>query len=82
MIIKTNIRPVGRIDYLGTSGSVCESLYFYNADDFVDAVMEDNYFCVPMIVNVFCDDKNKTIPLDFVEDFDPPPQGFNIIDYV
>ena len=82
MITKTNIRPVGRIDYLGTSGSVGESLYFYNADDFVSAVMEDNYFGVPMVVNVFRDDKNETIPLDFVKDFDPPPQGFKIIDYI
>jgi len=78
MITKTNLRPVGRIDYLSTSGSVGESLYFYNADDFVSAVMEDNYFGVPMIVNVFRDDKNKTI----VEDFDPPPQGFKIIEYI
>ena len=44
--------------------------------------MEDNYFGVPMIVNVFRDDKNKTIPLDFVKDFNPPPQGFKIIDYI
>ena len=36
MIIKTNIRPVGRIDYLSTSGSVGESLYFYDADDLVE----------------------------------------------
>lgn len=82
MNTRINLRPVGRIDYLCTSGSVGERLYFYNADDFVNAVMEDNYFGVPMIVNVFRDNNNKTIPLDFVEDFDPPPQGFKTIEYI
>lgn len=82
MTTKINLRPVGRMDYLSTSGSVGERFYFYNADDFVSAVMEDNYFGVPMIVNVFRDDKNKTIALDFVKDFDPSPQGFKIIEYI
>lgn len=35
-----------------------------------------------MIVNVFRDDKNKTIPLDFVENFDLPSQSLKIIEYI
>lgn len=54
----------------------------YESTNSYNTVMEDNYFGIPMIVNVFRDDKNKTLPLDFVKDFDPPSQGFKIIEYI
>ena len=77
----TKIRPVGRIDYLDTKGNVGERFYCFNEDDFLRTVKEDNYHGVPMVVNVYSDKNGKTIPLDFVLDFDPPVQGFHIIDY-
>lgn len=73
--------PIARIDYLHTDGSIGESCHFYNESEFLARVKEDNYYGTPMVVNVFRDENGETIPLDFVEDFDPPPQGFNIIDF-
>ena len=73
-------RPIARIDYLHTDGSIGESCYFYTESEFLARVKEDNYYGTPMVVNVFRDENGETIQLDFVEDFDPPPQGFNIID--
>lgn len=77
----TNKRPVGRIDYLDTNGKVGERFYSFNEADFLRTVKNDNYHGVPMVVSVYNDKNGKTIPLDFVLDFDPPVQGFHIIDY-
>lgn len=80
-IIKFDLRPVGRIDFLGTDGQVGESCYYYTEDDFLKTVEEQNYCGVPMSVNVFRNKDGNTIPLDFVKDFDPLPQGFEVLDY-
>lgn len=83
----TKIRPIGRIDILyrknshSAVGAVGERCYYYDEKDFLKAVKEQNYYGVPMIVNVYRDENGNTIPLDFVLDFDPPVQGFYIIDY-
>ena len=74
-------RPIARIDYLYTDGSIGESCHFYTESEFLERVTEDNYYGTPMVVNVYRNENDETIPLDFVEDFDPPPQGFNIIDF-
>ena len=74
-------RPVGRIDYLDMKGRVAEQCYYYTEKEFLDRVMEANYYGANMVVNVFRDASGKTIPLDFVTDFDPPPAGFKILDY-
>lgn len=78
----SSVRPVGRIDYLHTNGSVGESLYYYNEDDFLKRVKEDNYYGTPMVLYIYRDDRGKTIPLDFVKKLDPYPQGLHIIDFV
>ena len=75
------LRPVGRIDFLDTKGQTGESCYYYSEEDFLKTVKEENYYGVPMVVNVFRDEDGQTIPLDFVQDFDPLPQGFKILDY-
>lgn len=75
------IRPVGRIDFLDTKGQTGESCYYYSEEDFLKTVKEENYYGVPMVVNVFRGEDGHTIPLDFVQDFDPLPQGFKILDY-
>ena len=74
-------RPIARIDYLHNDGSIGESCHFYTESEFLARVKEDNYYGTPMVVNVYRNENGETIPLDFVEDFDPPPQGFNIIDF-
>ena len=73
--------PIARIDYLHTDGSIGESCCFYTESEFLARVKEDNYYGTPMVVNIYRNENGETIPLDFVEDFDPPPQGFNIIDF-
>ena len=73
--------PIARIDYLHTDGSIGESCCFYTESEFLARLKEDNYYGTPMVVNIFRNKNGETIPLDFVEDFDPPPQGFNIIDF-
>ena len=78
---KEKLRPVGRIDFLDTKGQTGESCYYYSEEDFLKTVKKENYYGVPMVVNVFRDEDGQTIPLDFVQDFDPLPQGFKILDY-
>lgn len=75
------LRPVGRIDFLDTKGQTGESCYYYTEEDFLKTVKEENYYGVPMVVNVFRDKNGQTISLGFVNDFDPLPQGFKILDY-
>ena len=75
-------RPVGRIDYLDMKGKVAEKCYYYTEKEFLDRVMEANYYGANMVVNVFKDQNGNTISLDFVTDFDPPPAGFKILDYL
>lgn len=77
----TKNRPVGRIDYLDTKGSVSDRYYCFDEEHFLKTVKDDNYCGVPMGVNVHRDENGETIPLDFVLDFDPPVQGIHIIDY-
>ena len=40
--------PVGRIDFLATNGSVGESVEYTDAEEFVAAIKEENYFGAPM----------------------------------
>ena len=74
-------RPIARIDYLTTSGMIGERCCHYDYEQFLNRVKEDNYYGVPMEITVYCDEHGKTIPLDFVSELDPLPQGFHIEDY-
>ena len=73
--------PVGKIDFLDTNGEVGETCYYYTEEEFLKSVKHENYYGAPMVVTVFRDEAGKTIPLDFMKDFDPYPQGVHIIDY-
>ena len=73
--------PVGKIDFLDTNGEVGETCYYYTEEEFLKSVKHKNYYGAPMVVTVFRDENGQTIPLDFMKDFDPYPQGFHIIDY-
>lgn len=72
--------PVGRIDFLGTNGDVGESVEYTDAEKFVAAIKEENYFGVPMRIVLYRDSAGHTIPQDFLKELDPPPQGFEITD--
>ena len=74
-------RPIARIDYLSSAGMVGERCYHYDYEKFLNRVKEDNYYGTPMEITVFCDEHGKTIPLDFMMELDPLPQGFRIEDY-
>ena len=78
--IKLN-RPIARIDYLSSNGMIGEQCYHYDYEKFLSRVKEDNYCGVPMEITVYRDEHGKTIPLDFVSDLDPLPQGFHIEEY-
>ena len=72
--------PVGRIDFLGTNGSVGESVEYTDAEKFVTAVKEENHVGAPMRIILYRDSEGQTIPQDFLVELDPPPQGFQVID--
>lgn len=72
--------PVGRIDFLGTNGSVGESMEYTGAEEFVAAIKEENHAGAPMRIVLYRDGEGQTIPQDFLAELDPPPQGFEVID--
>ena len=73
--------PIARIDYLFSSGQVGESLYFYNEDDFLKRLKEDNYYGTPISVTLYRDTSGNTISTAFLLDIDPPIQGVSIENY-
>ena len=74
--------PVGRIDFLGTNGSVGESVEYTGAEEFVAAIKEENHVGAPMQIVLYRDGQGQTISQDFLAELDPPPQGFQVIDMV
>lgn len=73
-------QPVGRIDYLHTDGRVRESIEYTSPYQFEKDIKEENYYGVPMSLVFYKDKDGNTIPRQFVEELDPPPQGLEIID--
>ncbi len=72
-------KPVGRIDYLHTDGTVRESIEYTSEYQFVKDIKEKNYYGTPMEVVLYQDKDSNTISTKFVEDLDPPSQGFKRI---
>ena len=72
--------PVGRIDFLGTSGSVGDSVEYTDAGEFIAAIKEENHVGAPMRIVLYRDGQGQTISQDFLAELDPPPQGFEVID--
>lgn len=73
--------PIGRIDYLGFGGIVGESIEYTSVPQFIKDIEEQNYCGVPMSIVLYQDENGKTISKDFIYDMDPPPQGFEIVDF-
>jgi len=72
--------PVGRIEFLGSNGTVGETVKYIDGDRFVKDIKDENYYGSPMRIVVYRQQDGSTIPLDFVQNLDPSPQGFEIID--
>ncbi len=72
-------KPVGRIDYLHTDGSVRESIEYTSEYQFVKDIKEENQYGVPMSIVVYADKDGNTIPIEFATELDPPPQSFDIV---
>lgn len=72
-------KPVGRIDYLHTDGKVRESIEYTSEYQFVKDIKDENYYGTPMSVVVYADKDGNTISRDFINELDPPPQGFEVI---
>ena len=73
-------KPVGRIEYLHTDGTVRESIEYTSEYQFVKDIKEENYYGTPMEVVLYQDkDGNTIIPIDFATELDPPPQSFDIV---
>lgn len=69
----------GRIDWLGSTGAVRESIEYCDEKDFVETIKEENYYGVPMIVVLYTDENGKpflTSHKSLEESFDPLPQGY------
>lgn len=72
-------KPVGRIDYLGTDGQVRESIEYTSEYQFVKDIKDENFYGTPMSVVIYADKDGNTISRDFVNELDPPPQGFEVV---
>ena len=73
-------KPIGRIEYLGSDGKVGESIEYTSEYQFVKDIKAENYYGSPMKIVTYRDENGNTIPLDFISQLDPPPQGFEVID--
>ena len=70
MTVKEPGKLIARIDYPGSNGLV---------GDWVE-YRDENYYGVPLCVVLYRDRDGKTISKDFLQEMDPPPNGFSIED--
>lgn len=75
-------QPVGRIDYLGTNGTVGESIEYTSEYQFLKDIKEENFYGSPMSIVLYRNRNGETISQDFLSQLDPPPQGFQVEDFV
>ena len=73
-------KPVGRIDYLHTDGTVRESVEYTSPYQLEKDIKEENYYGVPFTVVFYKDKDGNTVPQDFIGSLDPQPKGVEIID--
>jgi hypothetical protein len=72
--------PVGRIEFLGSNGAVGDTIEYIDEAEFLRDIFEENNYGTPMVIKVYRHEDGSAIPTDFVENLDPPPQGFEVID--
>lgn len=74
--------PVGRVDYLSTTGVVCESLEYFSAAGLIEAIKDDNFHGVPLSITIYSDPSTGShMDTSWLSELDPPPQGFQISPY-
>lgn len=73
--------PVARINYLGSDGRTGDTQLFFDESHFLRVLKEQNYYGVPMTVDLFRDDDGNRISADFIEEMDPPILGIHIRDW-
>ena len=72
--------PVGRIEYLNGDGSLRESIEYTSPYLFTKDAREDAAFEGPYRLVFYRDKDGNTIPQEFAERLDPPPQNVSVID--
>ena len=64
--------PVGRIDYFDADGKRSDTIEYTNADSFEKDIKADVKAGETMFIAVYMDKDGKTIPLEFLNELDPP----------
>ncbi len=73
-------KPVGRIDYLHTDGSIRESIEYTSEYMLKKDIQEETHYGVPMELVLYKDKDGKAVTHEYVSELDPPLKGFAIID--
>lgn len=80
MTVKEPGKLIARIDYPGSNGLVGEWVEYRDEAKFLADLKKENYYGVPLCVVLYRDRDGKTISKDFLQEMDPPPNGFSIED--
>ena len=72
-------KPVGKIDYLNSDGTVRESIEYTSEYRFVNDIKEENFFDEPMSVYVYSDKDGNSISTDFIKNLANDLNGFEVI---
>ena len=72
-------KPVGKIDYLNSDGTVRESIEYTSEYRFVNDIKKENFFGEPMSVHVYSDKVGNSISTDFVKNLANDLKGFEVI---
>ena len=80
MTVKEHGKLIARIDYPGSNGLVGDWVEYRDEAKFLADLKKENYYGVPLCVVLYRDRDGKTISKDFLQEMDPPPNGFSIED--
>ena len=72
-------KPVGKIDYLNSDGTVRESIEYTSEYRFVNDIKKENFFGEPMSVHVYSDKVGNSISTDFIKNLANDLKGFEVI---
>ena len=72
-------KPIGKIDYLNSDGTVRESIEYTSEYRFVNDIKEENFFDEPMSVYVYSDKDGNSISTDFIKNLANNLKGFEVI---
>ena len=72
-------KPVGKIDYLNSDGTVRESIEYTSEYRFVNDIKKENFFGEPMSVHVYSDKVGNSISTDFIKNLANDLNGFEVI---